>query len=123
MSKKKGKRYLTPEDILSWKDRTEDVEIERGVYVTIRPLTGKMMAKVRNAAKISSEEDPRHTFDEWVNLWQIKYALVNPKLSIEQVEELFFYKQVQLVWMINRISGMSDELANLLRIPLEARTE
>ena len=108
---------LTAEEILSWGKQTHEIKISfagKTWKVKVRPVTVADTGWIRQQARARANAEGRHSFEEWTGIYTIHRALVEPKLSVEEIEQLPFGVQVKLSFKINEISGLTADLTNLL---------
>ena len=97
------KSYATPEDLILGDDCTEDIELDiRGkkIWLTIKPVNMGEAIMVQKASKGDQAES---------GIWLVKSALINPKLTTEQIKKMPLGTIGKLVEKINEISGVDSE--------------
>ncbi len=112
-------KLLAAEDLLAGAQATHRIELPsellgagQGGFVTLRPLTAGAVQRVAQAAK-----------DERVlaSVLMVQQALVEPRLSVDQVAGLSAGLLQHLLAQVNRISGLSlvdDDLERAIKAPL-----
>lgn len=112
-------KLLAAEDLLAGAQATHRVELPADLlgtaepgFVTLRPLTAAAVQRVASAAK-----------EERVlaSVLMVQQALVEPRLSVEQVQSLSAGLLQHLLGAVNRVSGLSldgDDLDRAVREPM-----
>jgi hypothetical protein len=117
-------RVLAPEDLLAGAQATHRVEVPAALLrpgdggdtapgvVVLRPLTAAALQRIAQAAK-----------DERVlaSVLMVQQALVEPRLSVEQVGALSAGLLQHLLERVNKLSGLAlsdDDLEQAVRAPL-----
>lgn len=111
--------YLTAEDLLAGSALTHDVEIPpellsdvSGERVKLRPLTVRDVQLVAKAAR----DD-----DALMSVLMVKEGLVEPSLTLEQVQGMGAGLARFVLQELNRVSGLatgSDDLGDAVQAPL-----